>query len=39
MSLGRAGMPKYVAAIDQRTTSTRCMLVDHAGEVVFVKLE
>ncbi|MFQ5613078.1 MAG: glycerol kinase GlpK [Anaerolineae bacterium] len=25
-------MPKYVAAIDQGTTSTRCMLFDHAGQ-------
>lgn len=27
-------MPKYVAAIDQGTTSTRCMIFDHAGRVV-----
>jgi glycerol kinase len=27
-------MPKFVAAIDQGTTSTRCMLFDHAGAVV-----
>ncbi|MGA2502757.1 MAG: glycerol kinase GlpK [Anaerolineales bacterium] len=27
-------MPKYVAAIDQGTTSTRCILFDHAGNVV-----
>ena len=27
-------MPKYVAAIDQGTTSTRCMLFDHGGNVV-----
>ncbi|MEW6094357.1 MAG: glycerol kinase GlpK [Chloroflexota bacterium] len=27
-------MPKYVAAIDQGTTSTRCLLFDHAGNVV-----
>ena len=27
-------MPKYIAAIDQGTTSTRCMLFDHAGKVV-----
>ena len=26
-------MPKYIAAIDQGTTSTRCMLFDHAGNV------
>lgn len=24
-------MPRYIAAIDQGTTSTRCMIVDHAG--------
>ena len=27
-------MPKYVAAIDQGTTSTRCILFDHAGKIV-----
>ncbi|MCX6033468.1 MAG: glycerol kinase GlpK [Chloroflexi bacterium] len=27
-------MPKYVAAIDQGTTSTRCILFDHAGNIV-----
>jgi len=27
-------MPKYVAAIDQGTTSTRCMIFDHSGVVV-----
>ena len=27
-------MPQYVAAIDSGTTSTRCMLFDHAGSVV-----
>ncbi len=27
-------MPKYVAAIDQGTTSTRCMIFNHAGESV-----
>lgn len=26
-------MPKYVAAIDQGTTSTRCILFDHAGNI------
>jgi glycerol kinase len=26
-------MPKYVAAIDQGTTSTRCILFDHAGRI------
>lgn len=29
-------MPKYVAAIDQGTTSTRCILFDHGGNVVVV---
>ena len=29
-------MKKYVAAIDQGTTSTRCMLFDHAGQVVAI---
>jgi len=29
-------MPKYVAAIDQGTTSTRFMIFDHAGKVVAV---
>ena len=29
-------MSKYVAAIDQGTTSTRCMVFDHAGKVVSV---
>jgi len=29
-------MPKYVAAIDQGTTSTRCILFDHAGKIVSV---
>ncbi len=27
-------MTKYVAAIDQGTTSTRCMIFDHAGKVI-----
>ncbi|MBE3068235.1 MAG: glycerol kinase GlpK [Chloroflexi bacterium] len=27
-------MPKFVAAIDQGTTSTRCILFDHAGNIV-----
>jgi len=26
-------MPDFVAAIDQGTTSTRCMIFDHAGKV------
>jgi len=29
-------MPKYIAAIDQGTTSTRCMIFDHGGNVVAV---
>lgn len=29
-------MPKYIAAIDQGTTSTRCMIFDHSGKVVSV---
>src|SRR6195952_4685398 len=29
-------MAKYVAALDQGTTSTRCMLFDHGGQVVSV---
>ena len=29
-------MKKYVAAIDQGTTSTRCMIFNHAGEVVAI---
>ncbi len=29
-------MTKYVAAIDQGTTSTRCMVFDHSGQVVSV---
>jgi glycerol kinase len=29
-------MSKYVAAIDQGTTSTRCMVFDHAGKVISV---
>lgn len=27
-------MPKYVVAIDQGTTSTRCMIFNHSGQVV-----
>ncbi len=27
-------MPKFVAAIDQGTTSTRCILFDHTGTIV-----
>jgi glycerol kinase len=29
-------MPKYVAAIDQGTTSTRCILFDHGGNIVSI---
>ncbi|PJH74852.1 MAG: glycerol kinase, partial [Anaerolineae bacterium CG_4_9_14_0_8_um_filter_58_9] len=29
-------MSRYVAAIDQGTTSTRCMIFDHGGHVVAV---
>jgi glycerol kinase len=29
-------MAQYVAAIDQGTTSTRCMIFDHSGHVVAV---
>src|SRR3954452_14971232 len=29
-------MAKYAAAIDQGTTSTRCMIFDHSGQVVSV---
>jgi glycerol kinase len=29
-------MSKYVAAIDQGTTSTRCMVFDHSGKVISV---
>ncbi len=32
-------MPQYVAAIDQGTTSTRCILFDHAGRVVALAQE
>src|SRR5688500_945518 len=27
-------MARYIAAIDQGTTSTRCMIFDHAGKVI-----
>jgi glycerol kinase len=30
-------MSKYVAAIDQGTTSTRCMIFDHGGNVIAVQ--
>jgi glycerol kinase len=29
-------MPKYIAAIDQGTTSTRCMLFDPRGQIAAV---
>ena len=29
-------MPKFIAAIDQGTTSTRCMIFDHGGNVMAV---
>ena len=29
-------MTKYIAAIDQGTTSTRCMIFDHAGLVIAI---
>jgi glycerol kinase len=29
-------MPKYIAAIDQGTTSSRCILFDHGGNIVSV---
>jgi hypothetical protein len=31
-----AYMPKYVASIDQGTTSTRCILFDHSGNIIAV---
>jgi len=27
-------MPKYIAAIDQGTTSTRCIIFDHSGRII-----
>jgi glycerol kinase len=27
-------MPQFIAALDQGTTSTRCMIFDHAGQVI-----
>ncbi|MHC4070581.1 MAG: FGGY family carbohydrate kinase, partial [Planctomycetota bacterium] len=30
-------MMKYIAAIDQGTTSTRCMIFDHAGNVIAIE--
>jgi glycerol kinase len=32
-------MPKYIAAIDQGTTSTRCILFDHAANIVAAEQE
>ncbi len=32
-------MPKYIAAIDQGTTSTRCILFDHVGRIVAAEQE
>ncbi len=29
-------MSKYVAAIDQGTTSTRCIIFDHGGNIIAV---
>ena len=29
-------MPKYIAAIDQGTTSTRCIIFNHDGNIVTV---
>ena len=29
-------MAQYAAALDQGTTSTRCMIFDHAGQVVAI---
>jgi glycerol kinase len=34
--IGNFFMPKYIAAIDQGTTSTRCILFDQAGNIVAV---
>src|SRR5919204_2502569 len=33
----RPGMAQYAAALDQGTTSTRCMIFDHGGSVVAVE--
>ena len=35
-ALKPARSPRYVAAIDQGTTSTRCMIFDHEGQVVAI---
>jgi len=29
-------MPRYIAAVDQGTTSTRCILFDHSGRITAV---
>jgi glycerol kinase len=34
--LQEAGVSHYVAAIDQGTTSTRCMIFDHGGNVIAI---
>src|SRR5687767_7246043 len=31
---GKMPRPRYIVAIDQGTTSTRCLVVDHAGRVI-----
>ncbi len=36
MTTARAGSRGYVAAIDQGTTSTRCLIFDHGGRMVSV---
>jgi glycerol kinase len=36
LKLAEGLMSKYVAAIDQGTTSTRCILFDHSGNIVAV---
>ena len=36
VTISENNMPKYVAAIDQGTTSTRCILFDHAGKIAAV---
>ncbi len=34
--MSNSDAPKYVAAVDQGTTSSRCMIFDHSGRVVAV---
>jgi glycerol kinase len=36
-SLAEDAMPKYIAAIDQGTTSTRCILFDNTGALIAVE--